>query len=708
MVSSRLNPNINYQERRQIEEDDLGFSSSIYELDVYDITIAVVIGRPKLTYVNKNIIYFPIYIISADDKIKSQIGIFEISASAKDITKYTNTELELDEDKLGEPVLYSFATKRYLQKANSQLAFEAAAAADAPEPAAAAAVPVPEPEPEEDIPEEDVFRLDVKKIEEAELDTDTDGAYKIRNMDAIFTKARDVRPLAELSEETEEDNKQYKKEYNETSKTEWVEKFFKNNYYKIDENDGVGDCFFLVVRDAFATMGYITTVEKLRKIVADAATDDIFEMYRTMYQNVKNEITETDKTIKQYLKINVELKKQSETGKNKDESEILIKRAKENLAEIERAKVEKKNALENLDEFAFMDGVDTLEKFKHVIMSQRYWANEWAIKELEKRLHIKIVILSKEAFHQGSLDTVLKCGEQIDEEVFKPYFYIMTSYSGTHYELVTYKAKKILIYKEIPYTIKVLVLNKCMEKNAGSYTKIPEFKQLKEHYGIPTDDAVSVSVAAAAAAAEDLYDGDVEFMFYSQSADAKVGKGTGEKIPPQRIQEFSKINAEKHWRRKLDDDYYNEEDGVFELNGKRWGAVEIYYQAAKFRKQNTEFYNTFSLDSGSEISKSVELAKIAGSISGKGKIKIKDEMKAVVLRDKSKIKVDSDFYNGVRNKEERKAAILAKFEQNAPFRNILLLTKRALLKQFKRRAEPEADVELMEVREYLENHKQKS
>ncbi len=118
MVQSKLNKSINYFERRHIEEDDLGYSSSLYEIELFDneLKITVVIGRVKLTHVNKNIVYFPIYITDNNDKIRGQIGIFEINAASKDITKYTNKDLEIDEEKLGEPLLYSFVSKKYLKK----------------------------------------------------------------------------------------------------------------------------------------------------------------------------------------------------------------------------------------------------------------------------------------------------------------------------------------------------------------------------------------------------------------------------------------------------------------------------------------------------------------------------------------------------------------------------------------------------------------
>ena len=722
MVSSKINPAVNYIEHREIEEQDLGYSSSIYELDVYDITIAVVIGRPKLTYVKKNIIYFPIYIISEDDKIKSQIGVFEIEAAATDITKYTNENLDIDESKLGDPLLYSFSTKRYLERANSTVVV--AAATEKPEIEEIDLTKIDEDSdneaattaPEEESPEEDVFKLDIKSATKSGKDDDlasSDGTeYRIRGMNEVFTISKDVRPMAELSEETEEDTLKYTKEYEEMKNTHWVEKFFKNNYYKIDTNAGAGDCFFLVIRDAFAQIGYITTVEKLRKVVADSADSRIFEDYKVFYTSIKNELEETKINMKKLVKINNELKKRAAASTNKEEAETILKRAKDNIEEIQKLKNEHKNAQEYITEFEFMEGVDSLEQLRRVMMTSKYWADTFAIKSIEKRLRVKLIILSKKSFMEKDLDSVLNCGESVvsaEGESFKPYFYIMTSYDGQHYELITYKTKRILKYREIPHKIKMLILNKCMERVAGAYNVIPDFVQLKEHYGVPitaaVDDELTTSRAKEAAANE-LFDSEIEFCFHASSANAKAGEGVGEKIPQTRKNEFLKLNMIPHWRRMLEDGYVGDDkhadlDTSFELHGKRWKAVEIYYQAAKFRKQNPDFFAQFSLDSNSEFCRDVELARIAGSVSGRGTVKEGKTTKKVVFRKKGEIVIDSDFYNGVRNREERMAALRAKFTQVPIFKEVLKLTKRALLKQFYRRSEPVPDVELMEVREEM-------
>ena len=70
------------------------------------------------------------------------------------------------------------------------------------------------------------------------------------------------------------------------------------------------------------------------------------------------------------------------------------------------------------------------------------------------------------------------------------------------------------------------------------------------------------------------------------------------------------------------------------IDNKNRASVEHYYHAQKFKKNNPDFYNQFSLDSGSELSKNPSMAKGAGGKTGKYKNK--------QVRPKS-VKADEDF-----------------------------------------------------------------
>jgi predicted NAD-dependent protein-ADP-ribosyltransferase YbiA (DUF1768 family) len=106
--------------------------------------------------------------------------------------------------------------------------------------------------------------------------------------------------------------------------------------------------------------------------------------------------------------------------------------------------------------------------------------------------------------------------------------------------------------------------------------------------------------------------------------------------------------------------------------------VEHYIQGCRFKKENHDHYLKYSLDSESDLSKS--LASNVKSPSPR---------------------VDSDFY--AREEKELEDAQYAKFSQNSYLKTMLLNTKNAKLVQYIRSKPPRVSNELMRVRQRLMN-----
>ena len=181
--------------------------------------------------------------------------------------------------------------------------------------------------------------------------------------------------------------------------------------------------------------------------------------------------------------------------------------------------------------------------------------------------------------------------------------------TATNHTNIARKTHELYIPK-LAKEIKRLIIEKCMEKNAGPHYYIQDFKRFEKKLGLKDSDDEANNPDYLN---NDLYNEQIIFMYHSLS-DAKpiAGKGSGETIDDNSIVEFTKLNKKKHWRRVLDDSW----EAPISIDGKRWKSSLHYYLGSQFKKGFSDFYEKFSLDSDSDISKDLKKAKIAGSKSG--------------------------------------------------------------------------------------------
>jgi predicted NAD-dependent protein-ADP-ribosyltransferase YbiA (DUF1768 family) len=672
MVLSKIDSNVSYAELKSVGFDDLKTEANLYQIEIKDIDIIIAIGNAKNTFEDKNILYFPIYLVKHNNKV-IQIGIYEIKAS--DYLSYLDEENNLDVEKMENPLIYSFVTKEFLNKLRLE-----------PE------VPLRRIEGAD----EEIVASDNESENEEEA-VEYNEYYEIpKEREDIFVMTKGVPLPPLLKEETKRHAKDIRDKYHQSPSDTWIEIFMKNKHYRLIDNEGKGDCFFATIRDAFSNIAQQTSVNKIRKKLSNEATEEIFLNYKEQYDMYSNAILVDTNNIRELSAQYTILKERCNETIDRNEQKIICTEAANIKKQHDKLVTEKKATSQMLREYKFMKGIESLDAFKAIIKRCEFWADTWAISTLERILNIKFIIMSSETYKKGDIRNVLQCGLLNDSILeqrgrFTPEFYIIVDHTGDHYKLIGYKKKSIFKFTELPYDIKKMIVDKCMERNSGAFAIIPEFIKFKNNNSknvikeVEYDDITESKLRG-------LYNDDIVFRFYSKSLDKPPpGKGSGEKIPNDRLKEYVELATIPEWRKKLSNFWIQ----PFSLDNHQWASVENYYQGSKFKKGHPQFYLSFSLDSGTDLSKDPAMAKAAGGKTGK----IKGELLRPI-----EVSIDSDF-SGKRKSREIYDAQYAKFTQNEELKTLLLATGEAKLTHFVRGSEPETYDELMMIRDKIRRNK---
>ena len=700
MVFSHLNKLVEYDESREIDPEDIDFESAIYEIEIYGQSYLVALGKPKYTFSTKyDVVYIPIYLVRKN-KIRGKIGVYEVERTR--IISIIDKEKDVKIERLGEPLLFSITTSEYILKTDAVYVPEVEVEAETETEKEPVIEEIKEKSVEEDYEEEpeseskdeeedDVFSLQKEEIQKSERKkTEVNENDKRVSKDTIFTKDTTAPSQNTWPAESEEESKKYHQEYDKTKSTNdnWVQTFFKNKNYGILKNEGGGDCLFATVRDAYQEIGYQTTVSKLRKLISQEVDLKQFEERMKLFRDIMYGVENTEHEMAEISKKNQTLKKQTGGGvMDKELIKEMVAGAKELKKKYTKNKEKHEVDKELLEEFGFMKDIKTIDDLKTYIQTSSFWADTWAISTLERVLDTKIIILEDTT----DKDAVMRCGQLNDEmTVFSPKYYMIVNYTlnGNHYELITYKKKRMFSFQEIPYDVKILIVNKCMERNAGPYAIIPAFRQFQLDLGVKIPEETKIQME------EGICDDDIRFVFHASSdSSKKPGQGLQEKIDTKRISDFSSLIKKPPlpWRQQLDDNW---DTSAFEVDNLRWSSISHYLLAYPFKATEPEIYKEFSLNgTKKEIAEKIEIAKEA--------IELKKGKKGIFYEKKKKLEdvSNTDLEN------VRKEALFAKFSQNADLTTMLLTTGKACLHKFKRGTESKPDILLMMIRKSLTEKK---
>ena len=378
----------------------------------------------------------------------------------------------------------------------------------------------------------------------------------------------------------------------------------------------------------------------------------------------------------------------------------LIQDAKDNFNIFTSTSTTNKELEHLAQEFQFMKDIKSVEDLKKVIMEVggSFWADNWALSSLERLYNVKFIVLSQNNFIHGEKEHVLQCinpDVKLEEQgIFEPSYYIIVEhFEHIHYKLITYDKnikRGALTFSEIPYKIKELILERCMEKNAGLYVLIPDFKTFANKNGVVTTGISKKSkydtlVDTKAPKSQD-YSDLIIIQVYSKSKHEKVGEGSGESIKPElkiakNVLELNNKKKYPDWRKKLDNDYLVPN---LSIDGTNWTSVKHYMLGSRLHSLN-DIYSKFKKEGiyGSNIE---EAQKFYDSQLGNKSIK------ATLSTDDEFKKIESGLLE---------KALYAKFTQNDELREILLLTGTALINNYKQGKGAFPLIELMKVRRLI-------
>jgi hypothetical protein len=531
-VRSKLDTSVFYEESRTLFPEDKTVSLTFADLSIKDVDVDIAIGKEKYTFIDKNIIYFPIYLVF-NEKFKDRIGVYEFSSeqlyslvNPVDDDDEETDELNLEHFK--SPLLFSFVTTEYLSKygnksdesdeedSDDKVGHDTKDIekeiemldSDSDDDDDESDESDDDSSDDSDEKEDDGADEESGDIEDAE--GDIEEPERGIDMDKLKIKLEHIithdteEPLSlELLVESilnkEESVEKYKRQYNQyksrnrSFRPNWVQSLFKNLHYGVTDNEGGGDCFFAMIRDALEYLGLSISVFELRTLFANEIDETVFTQYKSLYMESKANMNETKTTRTQLRRELKELQSQLKLSTSSSEREILKGSIedKTNMFNVYTDMLQSQH--EMYQEYSFMKSIDSLEQMRSVVKTCEFWADTITISTLERILNLKVIILSEGDYmtykrdgQEHSYKKIFQCGmlnDNILEErgTFTPKYYIIADWTGDHYKLITYKKRGIFTFEQLPYQVKKNISERCIRVShpVGPYAIIPKFMNFR-------------------------------------------------------------------------------------------------------------------------------------------------------------------------------------------------------------------------------------
>ena len=760
MVRSRLDPSVNYTELKSIDPSDskeTNYSAPLYEAIVMGINTIISIGQIKNTFIDKNIVYYPIYLIKSD-KVISQIGVYELFEET--VASILDDEGDINLEKTPPPLIYSFVTKTLIQKAVFIAENPSAALAKGrgkpalPKVTASAAAAA------------------AAEDEDTESDEDIQAAIHASRVDPKDVGKGPIKIPKRLPVQTMDQFDSELRNFRERPDQPWIQRYYINNEFNIVKSPVDSDSFFYAICDAIRSVypDRDINIINLREKLAGVISVEQYSAYKSLYDSFNLQLQRNRQRNEEIVAENQDLKTRLTGSQSLSEKKQIRERALVLKAENEELKEKREAIKDNMKYVNFMKGVHNIEQLRDVIRvgegAGEFRADEWAISALEIILNIKLIVFSKTDFHDNNdktfaMTNVIHCGKNVsksqkdfivqeiekmksgkpksaamvgldepkgkgatglirrrDKYEFIPDHYIMLSETDKHYDLITYRDTKMFTFAEIPYSVKLQITSRCLQgfELSGIYTNIPQFMLFMKEDMEATNKMLMKDIESEIAdldkSSNPHYNDSLRLMHHALSSNKMPGFAVGDLVSPSDMKGFMNLmggggnndkGGKNNWRRKISNEWCQ----PFTHDGHRWLSVEHYYQGNKFLKTFPEFYLLFTMDANkkskyydetsilSRISNDVELATVAGKKNPTTTI----DGKKVSLRPSS-VAIDPDFFNG-RHSRVLEDGTMAKFSQNDDLAKVLLMTNNAKLINYSHTKHTTPSMHIMHVRSKL-------
>jgi len=636
MVLSKLDPSLKeFKESKTIDINDIDHTAYIYVGKLYDTKIEFILGKPNKIETN-NIIYYNIYLVKYK-KIICKIGIYE---TFKDYLENIDSDGNVIFNDTDYPLIFSF-TKDIIKNTYPNIKSSKKTDNDDEEEEYFEHRTNDYDDDDEEYSEKDESETD---------DSEKDDSQKDDSQKDDSEKDDDLK--SQVKETKIEESKKEKLKFVKREGEPWIVEFLEDHSYLLQKTIGDGNCFFSVLKFALNNdEKYKNLTEKvIRQKLADQVNEEIFNNYLTRKELILSTLSSSKKDILDKKKKHKALSLQISNSQDSSSKKQLLQSATQNVEEIKSDSDVYKKSLELYEQQgieAYKD-IKSIQDLKDVITSDKnnFWADEWCISTLERLYNVKFLIFAK--FNYDSKNPgyennseVLLCGTsdpEIEQQFqkyldhnykdrgnpFIPDYYIMTSYSGDHYDLIQKDRKlgdpqSLFKFGDLDDSIKDLVVNRCLEKCAGQFSYIPDFRNLastcdydKDDYKDYEDYKASIvneltkvndsekssskesSEKSSSKSSENLFSEDFVIKIPNDGKpNSKPLKSyTNDKISLKKELEPTIINLQKikDWRYKLSDKFVLDN---FVIDTKKYESVQDYIDSLdkSDKKKNEKYYN---------------------------------------------------------------------------------------------------------------------